>query len=279
MAASPTSRRAPAAPVRARPARRSSPAVASSTARTPRDYAQRTPKKMKAAALRGALSDRARDGRVHVVERAGRRRRRRRPRPRSRRWPRSRPSASTCSSCSSATTTSTWLSLRNVDERAPARRRPAQHLRRAVLRRRGLHPGRATTRSSPARPRARKASRTVDQAASPTTDSDVEEEHQVSTLDKDPRDVLLAPVVSEKSYGLLDENKYTFLVRPRRQQDRDQDRGREGLRRQGRLGQHAQPPGQAPAHPLRARQAQGHQARDRQPRRGQRIDIFGGPVS
>lgn len=33
----------------------------------PRDYAQRTPKKMKAAALRGALSDRARDGRVHVV--------------------------------------------------------------------------------------------------------------------------------------------------------------------------------------------------------------------
>ncbi|HJE50468.1 MAG TPA: 50S ribosomal protein L4 [Tessaracoccus flavescens] len=33
----------------------------------PRDYSQRTPKKMKAAALRGALSDRARLGRVHVV--------------------------------------------------------------------------------------------------------------------------------------------------------------------------------------------------------------------
>jgi large subunit ribosomal protein L4 len=33
----------------------------------PRDYSQRTPKKMKAAALRGALSDRARNGRVHVV--------------------------------------------------------------------------------------------------------------------------------------------------------------------------------------------------------------------
>ena len=30
----------------------------------------------------------------------------------------------------------------------------------------------------------------------------------------DPRDVLLAPVISEKSYGLLDENKYTFLVHP-----------------------------------------------------------------
>jgi len=35
----------------------------------PRDYEQRTPKKMKAAALRGALSDRARDGRVIVVDR------------------------------------------------------------------------------------------------------------------------------------------------------------------------------------------------------------------
>jgi large subunit ribosomal protein L4 len=33
----------------------------------PRDYSQRTPKKMKAAALRGALSDRARHNRVHVV--------------------------------------------------------------------------------------------------------------------------------------------------------------------------------------------------------------------
>jgi large subunit ribosomal protein L4 len=34
----------------------------------PRDYDQRTPKKMKAAALRGALSDRARNDRVHVVD-------------------------------------------------------------------------------------------------------------------------------------------------------------------------------------------------------------------
>lgn len=34
---------------------------------TPRDYSQRTPKKMVAAALRGALSDRARDGQVYVI--------------------------------------------------------------------------------------------------------------------------------------------------------------------------------------------------------------------
>ncbi|WP_068400428.1 50S ribosomal protein L23 [Kribbia dieselivorans] len=36
----------------------------------------------------------------------------------------------------------------------------------------------------------------------------------MSTVAKDPRDVLLAPVVSEKSYGLLDEGKYTFVVDP-----------------------------------------------------------------
>ena len=29
---------------------------------------------------------------------------------------------------------------------------------------------------------------------------------------KDPRDVILRPVISEKTYGLLDENKYTFVV-------------------------------------------------------------------
>jgi len=35
------------------------------------------------------------------------------------------------------------------------------------------------------------------------------------SANKDPRDVLLAPVVSEKSYTLMDEGKYTFLVDPR----------------------------------------------------------------
>ena len=30
----------------------------------------------------------------------------------------------------------------------------------------------------------------------------------------DPRDIIIEPVISEKSYGLLDQNKYTFLVQP-----------------------------------------------------------------
>ncbi len=37
----------------------------------------------------------------------------------------------------------------------------------------------------------------------------------MTAVTKDPRDILLAPVVSEKSYGLLDEGKYTFIVDPR----------------------------------------------------------------
>ncbi|WP_116114478.1 50S ribosomal protein L23 [Austwickia chelonae] len=37
----------------------------------------------------------------------------------------------------------------------------------------------------------------------------------MSILNKDPHDILIAPVVSEKSYGLMDEGKYTFVVDPR----------------------------------------------------------------
>ena len=36
----------------------------------------------------------------------------------------------------------------------------------------------------------------------------------MSTFTQDHRDVLIAPVVSEKSYSLLDANKYTLIVRP-----------------------------------------------------------------
>ena len=75
MGASPTARRAPAVRDRVRLVRRSSSAVASFTARRRAGYEQRTPKKMKAAALRSALSDRARGGKLHVVIEPRRRRR------------------------------------------------------------------------------------------------------------------------------------------------------------------------------------------------------------
>lgn len=37
----------------------------------------------------------------------------------------------------------------------------------------------------------------------------------MSALGKDPRDILIKPIVSEKSYGLMDQGKYTFEVDPR----------------------------------------------------------------
>lgn len=37
----------------------------------------------------------------------------------------------------------------------------------------------------------------------------------MTAVNKDPRDVIHGPVVSEKSYGLIDEGKYTFFVDPR----------------------------------------------------------------
>lgn len=37
----------------------------------------------------------------------------------------------------------------------------------------------------------------------------------MTTLNKNPRDILIRPIVSEKSYGLMDEGKYTFEVDPR----------------------------------------------------------------
>ena len=37
----------------------------------------------------------------------------------------------------------------------------------------------------------------------------------MTATNKDPRDIILKPVVSEKSYGLIDDGKYTFEVDPR----------------------------------------------------------------
>jgi large subunit ribosomal protein L23 len=101
----------------------------------------------------------------------------------------------------------------------------------------------------------------------------------VSKPYKDHRDVLIAPVVSEKSYSLLDQNKYTFLV----QRDSNKTEikiaveqvfnvkvtsvntlNRAGKRRRTRLGWGTRP---------NTKRAIVSVAE------GQRIDIFGGPVS
>ena len=37
----------------------------------------------------------------------------------------------------------------------------------------------------------------------------------MTSIKQDPRDVIISPVVSEKSYALIDQNAYTFVVHPR----------------------------------------------------------------
>ncbi len=101
----------------------------------------------------------------------------------------------------------------------------------------------------------------------------------MSNVYKDHRDVLISPVVSEKSYALLDQNKYTFLVA------KDSNKteikiavekvfnvqvtgvntiNRPGKRRRTRNGWGSRPDTKRAIVSLAA---------------GQRIDIFGGPVS
>lgn len=95
----------------------------------------------------------------------------------------------------------------------------------------------------------------------------------------DPRDVLLKPVISEKSYALLDENKYTFIVDPRANKTQIKQAveavfsvkvlGVNTINRQGK----------------RKRTRTGFGKRKDTKRaivtlaEGERIDIFGGPVS
>jgi large subunit ribosomal protein L23 len=101
----------------------------------------------------------------------------------------------------------------------------------------------------------------------------------MSNLHKDHRDVLIKPVISEKSYGLLDQNKYTFEVLPTANKTEIKiavekvfnvhvtevnTLNRKGKRRRTRYGW-------------------GHRASVKRAivtvQDGQRIDIFGGPVS
>ena len=94
-----------------------------------------------------------------------------------------------------------------------------------------------------------------------------------------PRDILLKPVVSEKSYGLLDEGKYTFVVAPDANKTqikqaveevfRVKVTGVNTLNRQGKR--------------RRTRTGWGKRADTKRAivtlADGDRIDIFGGPVS
>ena len=90
----------------------------------------------------------------------------------------------------------------------------------------------------------------------------------MSTLHKDHRDVLIAPVVSEKSYGLLDANKYTFLVRPDANKTEIKVAVEKVFDVKVTSVNTLNRPGKTRRTRTGTRPPQGHQARDRQPRRG-----------
>mgnify|MGYP006270574817 CR=1 FL=1 len=95
----------------------------------------------------------------------------------------------------------------------------------------------------------------------------------------DPRDILLAPVISEKSYGLLDENKYTFIVAP------DANKTQIKLAVEQVFGVKVTAVNTANREGKRVRTRFGFGRRAATKRAivsvaaGDRIDIFGGPVS
>ena len=95
----------------------------------------------------------------------------------------------------------------------------------------------------------------------------------------DPRDILLAPVISEKSYGLLDENKYTFIVAP----DANKTQIKIAVEQVFGVKVTAVNTANREGKQLRTRTGFGRRAATKRAivtvAAGDRIDIFGGPVS
>ena len=95
----------------------------------------------------------------------------------------------------------------------------------------------------------------------------------------DPRDILLGPVVSEKSYALLDENKYTFLVRP----DANKTQIKQAVESVFGVRVLAVTTANRQGKRIHTRTGFGQRAATKRAivsvATGERIDIFGGPVS
>jgi large subunit ribosomal protein L23 len=95
----------------------------------------------------------------------------------------------------------------------------------------------------------------------------------------DPRDILLAPVISEKSYGLLDENKYTFIVAP----DANKTQIKIAVEQVFGVKVTAVNTSNREGKRIRTKFGYGRRAATKRAivsvQAGDRIDIFGGPVS
>ena len=95
----------------------------------------------------------------------------------------------------------------------------------------------------------------------------------------DPRDILVAPVISEKSYGLLDENKYTFIVSP----DANKTQIKIAVEQVFGVKVTAVNTSNREGKRIRTKFGYGRRAATKRAivsvQAGDRIDIFGGPVS
>ena len=97
--------------------------------------------------------------------------------------------------------------------------------------------------------------------------------------DNNPRDILLRPVVSEKSYGLLDEGKYTFIVRP----DANKTQIKQAVEAVFRVKVTAVNTSNRTGKRKRTRHGYGRRNNTKRAIvsviEGDRIDVFGGPVT
>jgi large subunit ribosomal protein L23 len=95
----------------------------------------------------------------------------------------------------------------------------------------------------------------------------------------DPRDVLLKPVISEKSYRLADDGKYTFLVAP----EANKTQIRQAVEQVFRVKVTGVNTVNRPGKRRRTRYGWGKRADTKRAivtlAAGERIDVFGGPVS
>jgi large subunit ribosomal protein L23 len=95
----------------------------------------------------------------------------------------------------------------------------------------------------------------------------------------DPRDVLLKPVISEKSYRLADDGKYTFLVAP----EANKTQIRQAVEHVFRVKVTGVNTVNRPGKRRRTRYGWGKRADTKRAivtlAAGERIDVFGGPVS
>ena len=160
----------------------------------PRDYSQRTPKKMIAAALRGALSDRARNGRIHAITELV--------------------AGQTPSTKSAREFLGTLTDRKQVlvvigrsDETGvkSVRNLPGVHI---------LSPDQLNTYDVLRADDVVFSVEALNAYIAANTAKEFRGGFGLMATIADPRDIILAPVISEKSYGLLDNNVYTFVVHP-----------------------------------------------------------------